>query len=116
MYISEAEMQEVVREQSLMGERQGQIKVSLNIFVGEKISGDDVSETIDMSYDRVGQALEEIRHSLRKPGDHALVIGHDHTMRTLIHRYVSDLFAMCTFIPFSQKRSLLPLLIALSLR
>ena len=61
--------------------------MTIEEFVGKKMTVDDVNEAPDMALDRIATALEEIRNSILQPGDHAIAIGHIDTVHALANKY-----------------------------
>lgn len=87
LYCSESEMRRIVAQQSRQGERRGLCRVTIEEYVGRKLSNDDINEAADMAYDRISSALEEVRNSILMPGDHAIVVGHIDTLPAVVERY-----------------------------
>lgn len=61
--------------------------MSIEEFVGKKMTNEDINEPPDLACDRIGNALEEIRQAISSPGDHAIAVGHFDTLEALAARY-----------------------------
>lgn len=87
LYVSEPEMRQIVAQMSRKGERRGRCRVSVEEFVGKKMSNEDINEAPDMAVDRIGTSLEEIRNSIMLPGDHAIAVGHYDSLEAVVERF-----------------------------
>lgn len=86
---SQSEMREIVRQKSLELKSKDRGDVRLMGFIGKSFVTEDKNESEREYVDRVEGAIEDMKSSLFQPGDHAIVIAHDETLKIIIHHYGS---------------------------